>query len=389
MPHHVTAACGSSLALSTDHRRSLSEACDAQITVQVVCLPYALLNSTVKSCWSVESALTSFVTAQSETAGSGQGASGASHTALLMTSDCQSAIVAKHLVPPSPPRPPGKPPTPPPSPPPSNNPSSTSVTAVAGARAGARQDPHLAFAHGGHADFRGRSGAYYAFFSAPRLALNVKMENASFRLNGGRLAVHGTFVTEAHMVAVVGGAKGKLATVSFWAEALNDFNTGYGFVNGTCGYFGSFNVQVAHTRRCEEMSIKVRYSSAVFQVRAWAATVRGGYVYDRISGPRHRLDVSISAPGNAPERTFPHGLLGQSFASSVPRNGKQDSYPAAGRFATSAQAEGAIEGTAAMYEVESRYATRFAFSRFDIAMPTTQLQNDVEAARNVLPTNTR
>ena len=30
-------------------------------------------------------------------------------------------------------------------------------------------------------------------------------------------------------------------------------------------------------------------------------------------------------------------------------------------------AEGAIEGTAAMYEVASRYATNFAFSRFDEA----------------------
>ena len=231
--------------------------------------------------------------------------------------------------------------------------------------AGSEKDPHLHFAHGGTADFRGRDGAYYNFFSAPGFSVNVKTEDATFRLHGGKLTVDGSFITEVHVVARVGGAKRKPATASFWGSLLNDFNTGYGFVNGSCGYFGSFSVHVAHTRHCEELSIEVRYSSAIFQVRGWAVTVRGSFAYDRISGPRHRLDTSISAQGNAPERDLPHGLIGQSFSSSEPRNGKQDVYPAAGRFATSAQAEGAIEGTAAMYEVESPFATRFAFSRFD------------------------
>lgn len=49
----------------------------------------------------------------------------------------------------------------------------------------------------------------------------------------------------------------------------------------------------------------------------------------------------------------------------VARHGKVDRYPHAGRFATSAMAEGAIEGTAAMYEMDSPYATHFKFSRFD------------------------
>ena len=37
-------------------------------------------------------------------------------------------------------------------------------------------------------------------------------------------------------------------------------------------------------------------------------------------------------------------------------------------FVTKAMAEGAIEGTAAMYEVAAPYSTEFAFSRFD-ALP--------------------
>ena len=48
------------------------------------------------------------------------------------------------------------------------------------------RDPHLHFAHGGSADFRGRHNALYNFLSAPGLALNVKTEESTFRLNGGK-----------------------------------------------------------------------------------------------------------------------------------------------------------------------------------------------------------
>ena len=46
---------------------------------------------------------------------------------------------------------------------------------------------------------------------------------------------------------------------------------------------------------------------------------------------------------------------------------KQDVYPFAGDFTTTAQAEGAIDGTASDYEVRIAFATEFAFSRFNAA----------------------
>ena len=70
---------------------------------------------------------------------------------------------------------------------------------------------HLHFAHGGRADFRGKHGAYYSFFSAPNVACNIKIENSTFRLRQrGELVVDGSFITEAHSlrghnVAVTGG----------------------------------------------------------------------------------------------------------------------------------------------------------------------------------------
>lgn len=66
-----------------------------------------------------------------------------------------------------------------------------------------------------------------------------------------------------------------------------------------------------------------------------------------------------------------------------------DRYPHAGRFATSAMAEGAIEGTAAMYEMDSPYATHFKFSRFDAmslqARPPTPSRPSESPGRHASP----
>ena len=62
---------------------------------------------------------------------------------------------------------------------------------------GGTGDPHLHFAHGGRADFRGVHGRYFSFLSLPGLAVNAKTEESLFRLNKGRLTVNGSFITEA------------------------------------------------------------------------------------------------------------------------------------------------------------------------------------------------
>ena len=63
----------------------------------------------------------------------------------------------------------------------------------------------------------------------------------------------------------------------------------------------------------------------------------------------------------------PHGLIGQSFdGDNVGVDGAQDDYRNGGaEMSTSAQAEGAIEGTGADYKVASDFATQFRYSRFD------------------------
>ena len=108
-----------------------------------------------------------------------------------------------------------------------------------------------------------------------------------------------------------------------------------------------------------------RYSSATFKYRdAWAVVVRGNYVFDRKSGPTHRLDLTFKEIGNAAARSLPHGIIGQSFTTNAPRRGKQDVYPASGRFATSAQAEGAIDGVYTDYRLPAMWSTTFKFSQY-------------------------
>jgi len=100
------------------------------------------------------------------------------------------------------------------------------------------KDPHLNFAFGGNADFRGRHGVLYNFLSAPGLSVNIKTEEAIFKIHDGALTVNGSFLTEAHVVArvgAVGGHAGHKATASFWSTELNEHNWGFQVVNGSCG----------------------------------------------------------------------------------------------------------------------------------------------------------
>ena len=215
---------------------------------------------------------------------------------------------------------------------------------VASQCADVKKDPHLAFARGGRADFRGRNGAYYSFLSTPSFAINVRTEEAQFKTYRDALTVDGSFITEVHGVAQVGGEKHKLATASFWTSELNEFTTGPNMINGTCGDRGQFFLGTGGYKKCEEMEILVRFSSARFRVPGWVIKVAAAPVFGRISGPRHRLDVSLHAHGDEAALAQTHGLVGQSFAWRTARDGKRDLYPSEGRFRTSAMAEGAIEG---------------------------------------------
>ena len=89
-------------------------------------------------------------------------------------------------------------------------------------------DPHLTFAHGGKADFRGRDGKLFCFLSTDTVLVNVMTEDGDFRLNGA--LVHGSWITQAHVS--VQTSAGPLR-FSHWAYKISP-TTLIGWSNGTC-----------------------------------------------------------------------------------------------------------------------------------------------------------
>jgi len=245
-----------------------------------------------------------------------------------------------------PPFPPGKAPSPPPPPParppfpPGKAPSSPPPLTPPYEKL--EKDPHLHFAHGGRADFRGRDGQLYNFFSAPNIAVNLRIENATFELHhpdGSTLVVDGSFVTEMHLTARVGPTRQIWANFSFWASELNENNWGYQVINGTC-HGRRVRIGKGKSKRCEELTVAVHMAHATFAAGNWSFSVQGRPTYDLIAGPEHRLDIGFSIKGDFAERFRPHGIFGQSFSSISPLHGKVDDYPHSGHFVTSAQARG-------------------------------------------------
>ena len=173
------------------------------------------------------------------------------------------------------------------------------------------RDPHLSFAFGGRADFRGRNHGVYNFLSAPDLSVNVKIAEAVFRIHDGALTVNGSFLVEAHIVSKF--SNNRNATASFWASELDRNNFGWQVVTGTCvgrpfkfGFHGS--------KVCYNLAIAMDHASATFTVNDWTVTVRGmrsvPRAEDYIAGPKNRLDISFTARGGAPSRDRPHGIIG-------------------------------------------------------------------------------
>lgn len=107
--------------------------------------------------------------------------------------------------------------------------------------------------------------------------------------------------------------------------------------------------------------------TAVVANANWRCTITPG-IYRTSVGRRHRrLDVDIAALTDAlDDQVAPHGLIGQGFDGQK-IDGRVDDYVSSvedGKFTTSAQGEGAIEGTVHDYVVDAPFSTTFKFGRF-------------------------
>jgi hypothetical protein len=254
--------------------------------------------------------------------------------------------------------------SPPPSPPPSPRPPFSPGGGIWG-------DPHIHFAHGGYADFRGINNTMFAMLSAPGIQFALRTMDTDFLLPRPQL-VHGSFFTEASWI-VRGSTSGKLYGIIAESDSVGfrvfDIKT---------------NVLVASKQGVWQQwwvdGIRAYSKQSTVYVRSsgWETNVTRRPIYNYVSGPSHwRFDISIRKlddtffsryHGKSSPTCFPHGILGQSWdGDNVAVDGKTDSYEYKADnpvITTIAQAEGAIEGGAKEYIVKNLRDPYFKYTRF-------------------------
>jgi hypothetical protein len=228
----------------------------------------------------------------------------------------------------------------------------------------ASRDPHVTLAYGGNADFRGADNKIFNFLSGPGVSVNVMTQTSIFKLQ--ELVVNGTYITKVYFN--INTADGQSYHLTYDADELNNDLVSYTMVTASCGQSKPYSFGLHGKHSCSEIEAHVDFNTLHVVTPQWEIRVRGQPIYNRVSGPMHRLDVAFESLV-AVESLSAHGIIGQSFdGSGIPRYGRMDLYPPLnepGEFTTSAMAQGAIEGAAMDYEVSSPFSTTFKYSRFD------------------------
>lgn len=233
-------------------------------------------------------------------------------------------------------------------------------------------DPHLTFAHGGRADFKGLDRTWYNMLSAKNASVNVLFEHSEFH-NKYKL-VHGSKMSQL-AVTVRTALTGALVTIGFNSSAsgparalVRTAGSGEEWVSHKNG-FELENLQVFMREKklggigkgaWHGMALII--SDTRWEVQAWSKP----YPNPAANPGKALLNVQINAQYDADHDVVaPHGIIGQSYdGDSVGVDGATDDY-SADEVTTKAMAEGAIEGSAADYVMPSPFATDFKFSRFD------------------------
>ena len=277
------------------------------------------------------------------------------------------------MPPPEPPHPPN-PPAPPPFAPAPPSPPPLKPGGLTG-------DPHLHFAHGGEADFRGEDGAIYAMLHHTGLAVNAMFEACAFFLsNPPNLKVRGTFVTDLFV---------KLATELTGRQLRIEFTPNMPPTPLVYGLEGGKAWPVRDGARplvVEDVSISLstRDNAEVMHVRTagWAVDATARLIWRSATPGKKQVDLSfvplrdpLAPQPKSGKVVAPHGLVGQSFdGDSIAVDGKKDHYRElwwrqtsykTKEIVTEAQAEGAIEGHGDEYKVADFFGTKFKYSRFD------------------------
>ena len=236
--------------------------------------------------------------------------------------------------PPSPPSPPA-PPMPPPEPPHPPDPPAPPPFAPAPPSppplkpGGLTGDPHLHFAHGGEADFRGEDGGIYAMLHHSGLAVNALFEACAFFLSDLVLKVRGTFVTDVFIKAVT-EVTGRAIRIEFTPN-MPPTPIVHGLEGGTRRVLPGQPPLVV-----EDLSIAVTrtdYSEALHvRTAGWAIDATARLIQRSATSGKQQVDLTFAplrdplAPNPKTGKVVaPHGLVGQSFdGDGIAIDGKKD-----------------------------------------------------------------
>ena len=258
-------------------------------------------------------------------------------------------------------------PTPAPAPNPAPNPTPAPSTPNTPTGGGVSADPHGTSLGGGKWDLRGKDDTSFALWAAAKLHVNGMTKERTFKKKGGQI-VHGScFVRVACKVAVDADTT---LHVQLLAEQPSSFRM-YLNDNATGLYANRTNVELSDvslsiTPKKGDFVLIDKAIKVLIQWRQFRAPLNAaGQTVPENDQSRWYLDVSFRALNGTMPAVAPHGLIGQSFdGSTLTVHGKRDNYGRGRFFKTSAQGEGAIEGTYTDYIVASPFATSFKFARF-------------------------
>ena len=245
--------------------------------------------------------------------------------------------------------------------------------------ASARQDPHLNFAHGGSADFRGEDGKFYALLSTPGVHFAARTQESDFLLPKGPLLVHGSFFTE--VAFVLRSRSGRAYGIKSDANVI-----GFDVLDlGMASHPHHLDPELIVKRRGvwtdwknEDIGVFYKYSTLVVRSNGWETNCTRNHIYNHISGDsRWRFDIAMrmltgtefeANYGTTSKTCYPHGIIAQSYdGDDLAVDGAKDNYtynPLHPVFTTRAQAEGAIDGGAKDYVTHSPFDTEFRYNRF-------------------------
>lgn len=259
-----------------------------------------------------------------------------------------------------------------------------------GGGAKVEEDPHLVGGHGDTADFHGKHNTYFNLLSHTNFSVTALFREAKYKDRDDARTVHGSYMTSGYVnVKTTSGNTLQFSLEAGESRKPNNAEITKLDAHGKQFYkmkFGSTasnyqeeNVRAAlYTPSAGAAKNGDAAALVVTLEGRWSVNISAhqvnGYFDDSEVNKNgkhkemYRVDVMVLPHSSKieSEAVTPHGLIGQSFdGDDLIVDGKKDDYEKS-LVVTTAQGEGAIEGTWEDYVVAGPFETAFKYTRFSV-----------------------